>query len=124
MALYDKDGKPVNPVSYHPNYNLALAIVRAWNEPGYKDRLLTFPQQPFNRTTRPTDADYQRTSQALQEVDIALDKPVVLTFKQYDAVGYQKVEDEVVFVLPDPLKKQEFAMPTAEIAMIVTPLGM
>ena len=123
MPLFDFKGNPIDAVSYHPNHNLALAIVRAWSEPGYRDRLLTF-KGAYTLASKPAADDYSRTSKALLEVGISLAKPVVLTFPQYNAPGYKKVEDEVVFVLPDNLTATGFNLPGAEIAMIVTPLGM
>ncbi|MEK6209469.1 MAG: hypothetical protein AABM64_03710 [Pseudomonadota bacterium] len=124
MPLTDKSGKPINPVSYHPNQNLALAIVRAWRESKYRDRLLTYSSLTTQAQWAAKSApNFSRTKDALKEVGIFLDEPVVLTPSQF-AWGYQKVADEVVFVLPDPLTEDGFTMPSAEIAMVVTPLGM
>ena len=115
-------GTPAALVSYHPNQKLAEAIVRAWKEPDYRAALLTF-DDTYTLGQQPSPLQYAKTKAALSQFQIHLSKPVVLTPQQY-AIGYQKVEDEVVFVLPNPLTDKGFELPGAEIAMAVTPLGM
>jgi hypothetical protein len=122
MPITDKSGKVVPDPVYHPNASLALAIVRAWNEREYRERLLTFGETgPVKSPPKPES--YEKTRLALQEVDVFLAQPVVLTLAQYNS-GYQKAEGDVVFVLPERLANPSSTMPSAEIAMIVTPLGM
>src|SRR5690349_11903619 len=66
---------PAGCVSYHPNEKLAGAIVRAWQDLEFKTRLLTFrPEQPD--FAKP---NYESSRAALAEVDVFIEKPVVLT---------------------------------------------
>src|SRR4026209_673394 len=118
MPLIDVNGNAINAVTYHPNTALANAIVKAWGDNDYKERLLTFNAKhitahgPYTITSRPEAKDYTRTKKALDDVGFdGVNKPVALAFPQYDAVGYQKVVGEVVFVLPDTLVASGFTLP-------------
>ena len=104
-------------VSYHPNENLARAIVRAWSDNAFKTRLLTFESG---------HADFQKPNfessrAALAEVDIFIERAVVLTQQQY--TGYKKKDKEIIFVLPDPLGST-YSLATAQVAMAATCVGM
>jgi hypothetical protein len=125
MAIYAAAwAAPLPDPVYYPNEKLANVIVHAWTDSTYRGTLLTFGEGPFTRSSRPTNSDYARTARALSDHDIHISRPVVLTPQQY-AIGYIKVEDEVVFVLPDPIaEKGRFTLPSADVAMRVTPLGM
>jgi hypothetical protein len=104
-------------ISYHPNAALALAIVRAWSDNAFKNRLLTFP---VNMQTPQVDS----TRAALREVGIAIDpplRPVVLTQQQYPT--YTRLADDIVFVLPDPIGATH-SLHNAELAMTITCMGM
>jgi hypothetical protein len=87
------DGRPVSPPM--PTYtdpedvnNLANAIIRAWNDDSYRNRLLT--------------RDYVTPRSALEEVGVKVDEPVVLTFSEYNAGYTMRKLSEIVYVLPDP----------------------
>jgi hypothetical protein len=69
--------------------------------------------------------DYSKAQAALTEVDVFLEKPVVLTPKQYWA-GYKKWDNsEVVFVLPDPTGVvSKYSLSTARVKMSETVQGM
>jgi hypothetical protein len=122
-----KEPRPSQPthISYHPNDSLAMAIVRAWSDPEYKRRLLTFPEKDeadWSKIKDPARREMiRKSSKALAEVDVFLEMPVVLTSEQYD--DYKpKAKKEVVFVLPDPIGGN--SLETARIAMAVQVRGM
>jgi hypothetical protein len=103
-------------ISYHPNDALALAIVRAWSDESFKDRLLTFSADMQTR-------DHERTRAALREMGIIIESktPVVVTEQQF--LSYPREKDHIVFVLPDPLGSiHTFA--NAQLAMSIIVLGM
>jgi hypothetical protein len=109
--------------SYYPNDNLAQAIVNAWADPKYKEELLTFgvgKAASWAAYPGQRDAMLLKTSKALEQVDIFLKSPVVLTPEQYP---YDAQPDEVVFVLPDMLGKKP-SLPTARVAMKMHPCGI
>jgi hypothetical protein len=105
-----------NTISYHPNDALAHAIVRAWSDDAFKNRLLTFSENMQQR-------DHERTRAALREVGIVIETmdPVVVTEEQYRA--YNEQDNHIVFVLPNPLGALH-SMHNAQIAMCITTLGM
>jgi len=104
-------------ISYHPNDALALAIVRAWSDNAFKNRLLTF-------SPGTAAAQYNSTRDALREIGISIEpplNPVVLTQQQYPS--YAPLADQVVFVLPDPIGSIH-SFHNAQLAMCITVLGM
>jgi hypothetical protein len=117
---------PLGNVSYAPNDDLARAIVKAWSDTGYRNRLLSYgPGVPVADYTKP---DYESTSLALQEVDVHILQPIVMTVAQYAGFntfiqGGGKAPPGVLFVLPDPLGSQA-TLSTARVAMVVTCNGM
>lgn len=124
-AISEVPGGTGGAPSYYPNDNLALAIVKAWSHPEYKAALLTFPageDADWTKYSGEYDSRTRKTSKALEDVDVYIDRPVVLTVQQW--AGYKKHDDkEVTFVLPDVIGKQ-YSMATAQVAMAVTPAGM
>jgi len=116
--------------SYHPNENLAQAIANAWSDDSYRERLLTFPVGQSTADFKDvTEGMFEKTSGALAEVDVFLDKPVVLTVAQFENarekwLSYEKTEKGlIVFILPEPLGKRP-SVATAKIAMAVRPQGV
>jgi len=104
-------------ISYHPNDALALAIVRAWSDNGFRNRLLTFP---VNMQTPQVD----NTRAALREVGISIEPPltpVVLTQQQYST--YTRLQNDIIFVLPDPIGSIH-SFYNAQLAMSITCMGM
>jgi hypothetical protein len=74
----------------------------------------------YDGKTKPT---YDSAKDALAEVDVFIDMPVVLTPLQR-AAGYKKFNNrEVVFVLPDP-PSSKYSLATARAAMSFTIDGM
>jgi hypothetical protein len=117
--------------SYYPNDNLAQVIVAAWSNDTIKDDLLTFGTDKSTGKDNPTvwshypgqrDAMLLKTSEILEQYEIYLDKPVVLTVGQYK--DYKAEAGEVVFVLPNILGKKPSSLPTARIAMTMYPCGI
>ena len=119
-------------VSYFPNDNLAKAIVRAWSDKSFEEQLLTFG--------RGTSADWSiylpdiqtsmllKTSGALAQVDVYLERAVVLTVDQYAWYSdryktYQEQPGQFIFVLPEPVGRAP-SLATAEVAMAVHPCGI
>jgi hypothetical protein len=83
---------------------IANVIVEAWSKPSYKKRLLTIPPgSPKNY--RISEADRARTKEALREMGISLDEPVVLTVRQF-ATYKMTSQTEIVFPLPQPRGKK------------------
>ena len=116
--------------TYHPNENLAQAIANAWSDESYMERLLTFPLgQPTADFKDVTQAMLRKTSGALAEVDVYLNKPVVLTVDQFENakekwLSHEKSEKElVVFIMPKPLGKRP-SLATAKIAMAMRLQGV
>jgi hypothetical protein len=90
----------VDAISVHyPNDQLVSTIIRAWNDSAFKDRLLTYPHLGEQNWGERGDPDYGKTREALAEMGVFIDKPVVLTCEQYD-LGYQKKDCDVIYVLP------------------------
>jgi hypothetical protein len=87
--------------------DLANVIVEAWSNPEYKKRLLTIPSgSPKDYTI--SVPDRTRTKNALEEMGIFLDEPVVLTIRQF-ATYKMTSKTEVVFPLPEPRGKKSRA---------------
>jgi hypothetical protein len=108
-------------ISYFPNENLAQAIVKAWSNKSYEDRLLTFGRnQKADWGVKDRDATYSKTAGALAEVDVFINQPVVLTVAQEN---YKAEKGEVVFVLPDTIGKSP-TLATARVAMAVQCRGI
>jgi hypothetical protein len=104
--------------NYHPNETLASAIVRAWSDEDFRNRLLTYP------TNNMRAPNYENTRGALREIGVGIDNPmipVVLTPQQY--VSYRRRANQIIFVLPDPLGSMH-NLATAQVAMSVTNRGM
>lgn len=122
-------GKCPPGVSYHPNDSLAHAIVRAWTDESFKKRLLTFPEHTAPDWSKFADEDRQKmigaTRDALAEVEIFLDSPVVLTPDQFGQYR-PKDDSEVIFVLPSPsiVYGKRYTLDTARVAMALCPFGM
>ncbi|MBN9511162.1 MAG: hypothetical protein J0I21_18915 [Alphaproteobacteria bacterium] len=131
---------------YDRNPKLVKVIIRAWQDPAFKEQLLTFPatvaapswQQvsPANRAMM-----VNRTFGALQQAQIsqvefdgqpmtlgqypptgAAKSPVVLTASQYSAAPYVPAPNELLFVLPDAVAPPSSV--NAEKAMCIHPFGM
>jgi hypothetical protein len=117
-------------VRYYPNDNLVFAIVRAWSEESFRARLLTFKFDESADWSKFSTVDYgtmvAKTRDALAEVDVFLDAPVVLTQKQYVEYKPKDPQKEVVFVLPDPsiVHDKKYSLATARVAMSVTSRGI
>jgi len=91
----------VDEISVHyPNDQLVSVIIRAWNDGAFKDRLLTYAELSEENWGGRREPDYEKTREALAEMGVFIDKPVVLTCEQYD-LGFQKKDCDVIFVLPD-----------------------
>jgi hypothetical protein len=109
---------------------LAEAIVRAWSEEAYKERLLTFPSG--SSETKISNKDRAQTGAALKEFGIDLGNPVVvLTEKQF--AEFVEVESgnrsyrgisktDVIFVLPEPVGKKRIN--EVKEAMLLHSLGV
>ena len=117
------------PDSYYPNENLVVAIVRAWSDPGYRDRLLTFPDgAAADWKALDRAAAYRKTSSALAEVDVFINSPIVITEDQRSTYVFPKqsltdANRELLFVLPAVFGSNPTAA-SARIAMAVTPCGI
>src|SRR5260370_25762747 len=89
---------PREECSYFPNDNRAEAIVKAWSDASFMNNLLTFGEHKTavwtDYSKEDQDSMLLRTSRALEEVDIFLDKPVVLTVDQF--ATFQKRPGEVI----------------------------
>lgn len=109
-------------ISYFPNENLAQAIAKAWSNKSYEDQLLTFGRgrNADWDVIKDKDATYSKTAGALAEVDVFINKPVVLTVAQQD---YKAIAGEVVFVLPD-VPGSSPTLATARVAMAVQCRGI
>jgi hypothetical protein len=110
---------------------LARAILRAWQDDGYKQRLLSFP----TNATQISKRDYESTREALREVGVDPDLPnlVVLTPYQFAELVQAETIDrsgpyrgrrltDVVLVLPEPfgLKRPQ----DVQTAMVAATLGI
>jgi hypothetical protein len=84
--------------------DLANVIVEAWSNPDFKKRLLTIPSGS-PKDYRISGADRTRTKNALEEMGIILDEPIVLTVKQF-ATYKMTSKTEVVLPLPEPRGKK------------------
>ena len=118
------------PHSYHPNDALAQAIVNAWCERSFREKLLTFPEgnaKPIwdKKNSLEYPNRIARTRQALETVGVYLESPIVLTQEQYPKYK-KKYEDEVVFILPAEPSNAEGkkSLDTARVKMGVTVKGM
>jgi hypothetical protein len=126
-GVKDSKGK-IDAVSHHhPNDHLVGAIIRAWTDNSFRRALLTYPNlnkvAGWRKRAKP---DYQKTSKALAEMGIHVDRPVVLTQAQYEW-GYDKARDhDVVYVLPDAPSKHhaKYSVSTAKTQMQFHPMGM
>ena len=129
-ARRNSNPKREEPFSYHPNDALAQAIVRAWSEPHFRDKLLTFPEKDAKaiwdkRNSAEYEKTIERSRESLESVGVYLTSPVVLTQKQYQTYK-KKHDDEVVFVLPDaPIQDEgKKSLATARVKMTYTVRGM
>jgi hypothetical protein len=115
-------------ISYFPNDNLAEAIVRAWSDKSYKDDLLTFGEGNAadwsNHTDQQRDSMLIRTSKALEQVGVFLDKAVVLTVEQYESPDFKEKPGELIFVLPRPVGHTPTTLATARVAMAAQCAGI
>jgi hypothetical protein len=114
--------------SYHPNEHLARAIVKAWSDESFKNRLLTFPPGAHEADWKKIpegerSAMLRKTSAALAEMDVFLDTPVVLTVEQFATYKGTSEKTEAVFVLPDVLGKK-ISLATAQVAMAMQMKGI
>jgi hypothetical protein len=125
-AVEAQAARPTNElgcVSYHPNEALALAIVRAWSEPNYKSRLLSFSETEHGNFANP---NHTNSSAALAEVGVYIGEPVILTEKQYpEYLNFVKGGPipKALFVLPETLGGT-FNIATAQTAMSMVCRGM
>jgi hypothetical protein len=109
---------------------LANAIVKAWRDPTYRDRLLTFPA---SSTADISPRDYERTKQALTDEGVNLPNPVVLTADQFAQLVQREAFDkhgpykgirptDVVLVLPEPIGQK--TPQDAHASMLVRSMGV
>jgi len=122
-------GPKIPTVSYHPNDGLVSVIIRAWQNNNFKNKLLSFDNDS-EASDVTKDPQYPRTKRRLELVgQVFIDKPVVITEKQYSN-GYVKRDNaEVVFVLPntpkDLVEGPETALGnSARALMAAVPFGM
>jgi hypothetical protein len=125
-GVKDSTGK-IDAVSHHhPNEHLVSAIIRAWTDPSFRKALLTYPNLKKAGWRKRPKPNYQKSSNALAEMGVHIDRPVVLTQAQYEW-GYEKARDhDVVYVLPDPPSKRhaKYSVSTAKSQMQFHPMGM
>ena len=130
MAMTDKTGNSF-PISVHyPNDNLVSAIIRAWTDPPFHNRLLTFPALVDNKdwpAGGPPAPDNTNSQDALAEMGVFVEGPVVLSSEQY-SWGYEKKNPcQVIYVLPDQPADQvaaRYSVNTARTAMQFCIFGM
>jgi hypothetical protein len=103
--------------TYYPNDALAQAIVKAWTDTSYRNRLLSFPTNNFA-------SPQSSSSAALLEVGYSVENPIVVTEEQY--IAYLNLVRNKppanFFVLPAP--RESKTMDAARAAMAVTCNGM
>jgi len=117
---------------YHPNETLAKIIVKAWTDDDFKKRLLTFDEgtlPDWRGAVAATRLGFTR--QALEDSDIWLDKPIVLTEDQLASFSEDQLatfiahNGEFVFVLPDPPTSSKTpSLGTAAVAMSMVAAGI
>jgi hypothetical protein len=105
--------------TYYPNDALAHAIVKAWRDPAYKSRLLSFPTNDYARPQPGSGA-------ALAEAGYSIQNPIVVTEAQYlDYLNF--VQNKIpasFFVLPEPRASSTRDLDAARSAMALTCYGM
>jgi hypothetical protein len=103
---------------------LAQVIAKAWQDGAFRENLLTFGEAAIKPEWK-GDRDYSRAQKTLGLYGVHLASPVVLTEAQYRA-GYTKVDNEIVFVMPnsDRVFDQKYTEATARVVMSVVACGI
>jgi hypothetical protein len=116
--------------TFFPNDNLVRAIARAWSDESFKKRLLTFTHEDTADWSRFSDVQRNqmilKSGEALAEMEVFLDAPIVLTQKQFDGYNKKDKEKEIVFVLPNAPQAlgNKYSLGTAQVVMALTCAGM
>jgi len=110
-------------IVHAPTPELIGVIVRAWQDPEFRNTLLSYPDDASWEEGAPPD--YEKTNSAFGVVGLNYPNPVVITASQY-RLGYKKAKDsDTIFVLPDPPNENsKFSDEEAEAQMIGHVFGM
>jgi hypothetical protein len=108
---------------HYPSDNLVSAIIRAWTDTSFKDRLLSYGERTDLNGVTPNKA---RTKEALAEMGIFVDSAIVLTNEQFGPSFQKPDPGDVIFVMPKaPTEnKGKYSIATARAAMQFCIFGM